>query len=267
MIVKEDLLKKIKATFELNIYEAKIWVALLSKGLAAAGELSDISDVPRSRSYDVLESLEKKGFVMMKLGKPIKYLAIRPEEIIKRIKDHVQVDATSKIEFLEKVKDEDVFSDLTLLYEQGVKKVDPHSLMGSLRGRDNIYAHLKEMFERAKKNVTVVTTGQGLARKAKRLKNHFTKLNEKGVQIRIAAPLSDIHDFPDLKGISKFKCLDGIKSRFVIVDDNEMLFMVSDDVGTHEDYDTAVWVNTPYFTKAFLTMFNKTWNELSDVKK
>ena len=81
MIIKQELINKIKDYFDLNIYEVKIWTALLSRGIAAAGELSDISNVPRSRSYDVLESLEKKGFVMMKLGKPIKYIAVQPQEI------------------------------------------------------------------------------------------------------------------------------------------------------------------------------------------
>lgn len=79
MIVQEDFLKKLRGSFDLNEYEVKIWTALLSRGLATAGELSDISNVPRSRSYDVLESLEKKGFVMMKLGKPIKYIAVAPD--------------------------------------------------------------------------------------------------------------------------------------------------------------------------------------------
>ena len=78
MIVQDDFIKRLRSSFDLNIYEAKIWTALLSKGIATAGELSDISDVPRSRTYDVLESLEKRGFVVMKLGKPIKYLSIKP---------------------------------------------------------------------------------------------------------------------------------------------------------------------------------------------
>ena len=90
MIVKEELLKKLRAAFDLNIYEVKIWTSLLCRGVATAGELSDISQIPRSRSYDVLDSLEKKGFVMMKLGKPIKYIAIEPDEIIRRIKDQVK---------------------------------------------------------------------------------------------------------------------------------------------------------------------------------
>ena len=86
MIVKDTFLNKLREDFNLNIYEVKIWTALLSRGISTAGELSDIGNVPRSRTYDVLETLEKKGFIIMKLGKPIKYIAIKPEEIIKRIK-------------------------------------------------------------------------------------------------------------------------------------------------------------------------------------
>ena len=61
MIIDKDLLKKVRSSFDLNEYEVKIWTALLSKGVATAGELAEISNVPRSRSYDVLESLEKRG--------------------------------------------------------------------------------------------------------------------------------------------------------------------------------------------------------------
>src|SRR3989338_5018391 len=87
MIIKDDLLSKLRRYFDLNLYEVKLWGSLLSRGVSTAGELSDIADVPRSRSYDVLESLEKKGFVVMKLGKPIKYIAIPPTEVVDRVKN------------------------------------------------------------------------------------------------------------------------------------------------------------------------------------
>ena len=54
MIVKEEMLSKLRRHFDLNLYEVKLWAALLSRGVSTAGELSDIADVPRSRSYDVL---------------------------------------------------------------------------------------------------------------------------------------------------------------------------------------------------------------------
>ena len=54
MIVKEEFLSRLRKIFDLNLYEVKIWTALLSRGTSTAGELSNISDVPRSRTYDIL---------------------------------------------------------------------------------------------------------------------------------------------------------------------------------------------------------------------
>ena len=84
MIAKPELIKQIKSSFKLNIYETKVWLALLSKGIATAGEIAEISNVPRSRTYDVLEGLEKQGFAIMKLGKPVKYIAVSPSVVIER---------------------------------------------------------------------------------------------------------------------------------------------------------------------------------------
>ncbi len=89
-MANEELIKKLRSAFNLNIYEVKVWLSLLSRGVATAGELSDMSNVPRSRSYDVLESLEKKGFIILKLGRPIKYLAVQPEEVMRRVKKNIQ---------------------------------------------------------------------------------------------------------------------------------------------------------------------------------
>ena len=81
----------------LNSYEVKIWTALLSRGVSTAGELSDIANVPRSRSYDVLESLEKKGFVKTKNGKPARYTAISPSEALENTKKNTQETASEEI--------------------------------------------------------------------------------------------------------------------------------------------------------------------------
>jgi len=142
MIVKEEFLSKLRLYFSLNLYEVKIWTALLSRGVSTAGELSDIANVPRSRSYDVLESLEKKGFVVMKFGKPIKYLAVPPEEVVERAKKNMRVDAETKVKRLEELKKTEVLGELKTLFTQGVELVEPSDLSGSLRGRHNLYNHL-----------------------------------------------------------------------------------------------------------------------------
>jgi len=42
--------------------------------------------VPRSRAYDILESLANKGFVVLQPSKPLKAVALAPEEALERVK-------------------------------------------------------------------------------------------------------------------------------------------------------------------------------------
>ena len=105
MIIRNELVKQIKEYFNLNIYETKVWIALLGKGVASAGEIAEISRVPRSRTYDVLESLEKRGFTLMKLGKPVKYIAVKPDLVIEKLKANTQKNAEEKIKTLLKLKE------------------------------------------------------------------------------------------------------------------------------------------------------------------
>jgi len=262
MIVQESFLKKLRSAFDLNIYEVKIWTALLSRGIATAGELSDISNVPRSRSYDVLESLEKKGFIIMKLGKPIKYIALQPEEVIKRVKKNVKEAADAKLKHLATVKEDKVFKDLEVLFKQGIEHVDPTSLAGSIKGRENIYDHLDFMLQNAKKTVTIVTTPEGLLRKFDKLRFRFKKLKDRGIKIRIATPFNEEvkKRALEIKQVAELKSLNPIRARFVIIDGREVLFIATDDKSVHESYDTAIWVNAPFFAQALETMFNFSWN-------
>ena len=105
MIARQDLINKIKDYFDLNIYETKVWLALLGKGSASAGEIASISGVPRSRTYDVLESLEKKGFAIVKIGKPVKYLGVKPKMVLEKLKNNVRKKAEDKIYSLSNVKE------------------------------------------------------------------------------------------------------------------------------------------------------------------
>ena len=130
----------------------------MSRGVSTAGELSNISDVPRSRTYDILESLEKKGFIVMKMGKPIKFIALKPEEVVDRVKRNLVINAQEKSKRLEELKGDNVLDELNGLFENGVKFVEPSDLSGSLRGRQNMYNHLDMMVRNAEKNVVITTT-------------------------------------------------------------------------------------------------------------
>ena len=267
MIVREEFLSRLRKIFDLNLYEVKVWTALLSRGTSTAGELSNISDVPRSRTYDILESLEKKGFIIMKLGKPIKFIALKPEEVVERVKKNLVRYTQERTKRLDTLKDDEVITELTDLFTKGIKFVEPSDLSGSLRGRQNLYNHLDMMIRDAEKTITIVTTAEGLSRKFEALLPILEKCKKRGVKIRIAAPINknNLKVAKEFKSVCEIRDMQNIKSRFVIIDSNELMFMLLDDEKFHPNYDIGVWINTEFFSQALEQMFELAWKDMKRV--
>ena len=268
MIVKEEFLSKLRRYFNLNLYEVKIWTALLSRGVATAGELSDIANVPRSRSYDILESLEKKGFAITKLGKPIKYIAVPPEEVIERVKKRVKEDTDSQVGILNKLKSSEILSELKLLHSQGIELVEPTEFTGCLKGRSNFYNHIEMLLKGAQRSICIMTTEEGLLRKIDNFKSVLQKAKDKGVKIKIAAPFGKANSrlLKDLRAFAEVKHTDKVKSRFIVIDGKELIFALLDDADVHPTYDTGIWVKTPFFVSAVQEMFEALWANMKSAE-
>lgn len=268
MIVKDEFLSRLRKIFDLNLYEVKVWTALLSRGTSTAGELSNISDVPRSRTYDILESLEKKGFIIMKLGKPIKFIALKPEEVVDRVKKNLLLDAKERSKRLETLKSDEVLEELSSLFTKGVKFVEPSDLSGSLKGRQNLYNHLDMMVRDAEKTITIITTLEGLNKKFEVLMPSLEKCKKRGVKIRIAAPINsnNIKVARDFKKVAEVRNVDKFKARFTIIDSNQLMFMLLDDEKIHPNYDIGVWINTEFFAQVLEQLFELAWKEMKPVR-
>ncbi|MBS3075874.1 TrmB family transcriptional regulator [Candidatus Pacearchaeota archaeon] len=267
MIVKEEFLSRLRKIFDLNLYEVRVWTALLSRGVSTAGELSNISNVPRSRTYDILETLEKKGFIVMKLGKPIKFVALKPEEVIERVKKNLATTVVEKTKRLEKLKGEEVLTELNSLFTQGIKFVEPSDLSGSVKGRQNVYNHLDMMIREAEKTVTIVTTAPGVNRKMEALMPSLDKAKRRGVKIRIAAPIDESNReiAKELSKVAEIKNMQKMRARFVIVDSEQLLFMVLDDEKVHPNYDVAIWLSTDFFAQAMEQLFEAAWKSFKSL--
>ena len=261
MIVNEEFLSKLRRAFNLNLYEVKLWTALLSRGVSTAGELSDIADVPRSRTYDVLESLERKGFVIVKPEKPIKYMAISPGEVLARVKNRISIIAKERSDRLEKLSTSDILKELEMLFKQGIEPMQPTDFSGALKGRHNLYDHLAMLCKEAQNSIHIMTTEDGFVRKIRTIKPLLEKAKARGVNIKIAAPItSKTKEMVDrLHGIAEVKNIPNVNARFCIVDRKQLMFMLIDDKEVHPTYDIGLWVNTPFFAKAISTMFDTNW--------
>ncbi len=269
MIVKEEFLSRLRKIFDLNLYEVKVWASILSRGVSTAGELSNISDVPRSRTYDILESLEKKGFIVMKLGKPIKFIALKPEEVIERVKKNLVVEAHEKAKRLEELKGDDVLGELSTLFTNGIKFVEPSDLSGSIKGRQNMYNHLDMIIKNAEKSAILVTTAEGLNRKVESLLPAIEKARKRGVTVRIAAPITpeNYKVAKELAKVADVRAMSKPHGRFAVVDEKQLMFMLLDDKTVHPNYDVAVWLASDYFAKSMGQMFELAWNNFTPLSK
>ncbi len=267
MIVKEEFLSRLRKIFDLNLYEVKVWTALLSRGTATAGELSSISDVPRSRTYDILESLEKKGFIVMKLGKPIKFVALKPEEVIERVKKNLVMQAKEKSKRLEQLKGDDVLGELSSLFVEGIKFIEPTDLSGNIKGRQNLYNHLDMLIREAQSTITLVTTVEGLNRKLEILLPSLEKAKKRGVKIRIAAPITPANQevAKEFSQVAEVRNTDKIKARFCVIDGEQLMFMLLSDDKIHPSYDVGVWINTEFFAQALEQMFDIAWKDFKKI--
>ncbi|HLC32159.1 MAG TPA: helix-turn-helix domain-containing protein [Candidatus Nanoarchaeia archaeon] len=254
MIIKPELVKRIKEYFNLNIYETKVWLALLSKGIASAGEIAEISNVPRSRTYDVLESLEKMGFAIVKIGKPVKYIAIKPNEVVEKIKNKTLFDAQERVKSLADLKDTQEYTELEQLHNSGIAPIRSNDITGSLKGRANIVSRVRELLENASKEVVICTSVLDFDDKSRVLIPSLEKLLKNNVKIKIS--LSG--DQEKIKKVSnrigiKIKPTES-KARVFIADRKEIIFMITPD---NADEEMGVWLQSPFFTESLSSIMDQ----------
>ena len=251
MIAKPELVKKIRGHFNLNIYESKVWLSLLSRGIASAGEVAELSGVPRSRTYDVLESLEKRGFAMAKIGKPVKYMAVKPTVILEKLKIDTLRDADEKIKTLSKLKDTAEYEELKQLYNTTIKPIQQSEVSGAIKGKINLYSHIKQLLENAEKEIIICLPASQLLEKSRLFNGLFERLNERGVRVLIGVNCTD----EDIKKVNKKYNIRAqktdIKGKFFIADRKQTLFTLTNSI---ED-EMGVWFNSEFFSSSLAYLF------------
>ena len=72
-------------SFCLTEYEAKVYLALATKGVQKASMLADVSDIPRPHVYSVIKLLHEKGLIIIIPEKVAKYQAVPIDTVLKKL--------------------------------------------------------------------------------------------------------------------------------------------------------------------------------------
>lgn len=257
MIIKPELVKRVREYFNLNIYETKVWLALLSKGIASAGEVAELSSVPRSRTYDVLESLEKRGFAITKIGKPVKYIAVKPTEVIEKLKSKTMSEAQEKVKSLGDLKGTAEYTELEELHNTGISPIKSSEIAGSLKGRANILSRMRELLENAKKEVIICTSAPDFEDKSRVLLSAIEKLNKNNIKVKVLlSGEAEKAKKLNAKHALKAKTINS-NARLFMADKKEVMFMITPE---HAEEEMAVWFDSPFFTESISTILDSSLN-------
>lgn len=135
-----DHAKKILRELGLTEYETRSYLSLLEKGATTASQVSEHANVPYSKIYETLNSLEKKGWIETKRGRPSRYYPKSPSEALNAVR--------LQLEDSLKSWEQTVVSELQPLYEKREIREKPDIWI--LRGEFNTLAKLREMLSKAK---------------------------------------------------------------------------------------------------------------------
>lgn len=116
----------------LNRYEAAVYLALLERGDYAPAGVAQRAEVPRQRIYDILSSLEEKGFCSVKSTRPRMYAAIEPKIALSHYlasRDRELHDELSRME--QGVRS--AIAALAPVYEAGARESDPFQYLEIVR--------------------------------------------------------------------------------------------------------------------------------------
>ncbi|MHA1777244.1 MAG: hypothetical protein DRO88_02715 [Promethearchaeia archaeon] len=158
--------------YGLTDYETRAFVALITNGVSSAKELSDRTNIPYSRIYDVLVNLETQQWVKVISGRPMKYKAERPAFVAKLAKKELE----EKYQRIESA----LLEKLEPLY--GAEETVESTPIWILNGQ--VFQKVEEMIRTTSKNLTLFLKNPN----EKMISDYFDiflDLSEKKVEINV----------------------------------------------------------------------------------
>lgn len=229
-----DKTRKALDRIGLTSYEIRTYTALIKSGELTASDLSQKSGVPYSKIYEVLGTLEEKGWIGSDESRPTRYFAKSPSTGLETTKQKMDSD------FIE--NNNIITNELVPLYEKSGTSEKPD--IWFLSGTVNIAAKIMEMVESCKNEVLVAVpeAGEALVRQAL---PKLRLLHDRGVDITILT--SDKIDPNSLKALSRVasvKVKRGLFGGGIISDKRYVVILLGPEMGESSSSDTvAIWAD------------------------
>lgn len=251
----EDENIKILRMIGLTEYESKVYLSLISLISSTAGVLSKESEVPRSKIYSVLESLEKKNLIKIREGRPLEYDVIDPSESLNNFKSNL-------------MKNIDILQDnLIKLYENKLPVNDVP--VTTILDIEKIMQKENHIIRKSNK-IILIRLGFILPEEINTFRKNIKKLIENNVKVKIIAvrecrinnQLISIEEiFSDIDVEVKYVNLPS--AQLIIRDYKEMILIFAENSGKSilNSNMVALYNTSSTIISNYVSAFNKKWGK------
>lgn len=240
----------------LSEYEARAYLGVLQSGMTTAKEISEAVDIPQSRVYDVLESLESKGFVTVQPGRPKKFGPIEPELAINQYVQYKRSNLEDELDRSRKVGDE--FLDELDGEQFQYRQTDEIDVFWSYKGRNYILKQFGQYCAASNDEIRMITKGGSFDRIVTSHKEILQDRHEHGVDIRMITPVDGVSDvvLDTAREWADVRHGEAIEGRVYLFDSQRVLIAWLSD---QEDRWVAMATQSSQLRKTFGQLFELFW--------
>ena len=229
-----DKAKKSLEKIGLTSYEIRAYTTLIKDGESNASEISQNSGVPYSKIYEILGTLEEKGWIGSDDSRPTKYFAKAPSNALETTKQNTD-EAFSQNKNI-------ILSELIPLYEKSGTSEKPD--IWFISGAMNIVSKIMEMVEHCREEVMIAVPQAG-EMIVKQALPKLRQLHDKGIKITILT--SDDLDKDSIKAISRVaevKVKEGLFGGGIISDKRYVVILLGPEISSSSSSEiVAIWAD------------------------
>jgi sugar-specific transcriptional regulator TrmB len=229
-----DKTRKSLEKIGLTSYEIRTFSSLLQSGESTASDLSHKSGVPYSKIYEVLGTLEEKGWIGSDDARPTKYFAKSPSTGLETTKQKMENDFSQD----QKI----ILNELVPLYEKSGTSERPDIWV--LSGAVNIASKILEMVDTCRNEVMIALPEAGVDL-VKQALPKLRSLHDKGVQITIlASDKMDKESIEAIKRVAKVTIKKGLFGGGIISDKRYVVILLGPELGGENSSEiVAIWAD------------------------
>jgi sugar-specific transcriptional regulator TrmB len=276
----KELLKSLRA-LGLTGYEARCYMALLGKSELTATDVSRISGVPRTRTYEILENLLKKGLCNSIPGPVVMYRAADPsilkvrvggkmEKLREKINEYRKEIESCEIELANEEKNRDrAVVDLSNIYRLGQASTDSFTYKYVEIVRNPILhgEKMSSLISNSKKEIL------GLTKPGESTENKFVGSEQQALNKGVVC--KNIYEIPkDIEGLESLieeidgsmkigemaKVVEYLPINVMVFDQEMVQFAAKDPVPHMESY-TCMYIKNKVLAEFFKIAYDAIWDK------